>query len=105
MGKDEFDGRGDKCWMKKEVLSGVSEKGDLIDGLFVLLHDFKNLNGNSITLPGHQGYGSTLAHTSLPYTSYSFTDIRFQILIRLINVFWKLPLSLKSYGKLALINL
>lgn len=91
--------------MKKEVLSGISEKGDLIDGLFVLLHDFKNLNGNSITLPGHQGYGSTLAHTSLPYTSYSFTDIRFQILIRLINVFWKLPLSLKSYGKLALINL
>ena len=61
--------------MKVDVLGGISKKGDLIDSLLVLLHDFKNLNDESITLPGHQGYGSTLAHTSLPDTSYSFTDI------------------------------
>lgn len=82
-----------------EVLCGICKECDFKDQLVLLLNDFEDLNDGSITFPGHQGYGSTLAHTSLPVASSSFTDIRFQKVIRLINVFWKLPLSLNLIQK------
>ena len=80
--------------MIKDVLGRICEEGNFIDSLPLLNESFNDLNDMSITLPGHQGYGSTLAHTRAPIVSACWGAIRFQKLIRLINVFWKLPLSL-----------
>lgn len=41
--------------MKRDVLGGVCEEGDLIDSLPLLDDGFNDLNGMRITLPGHQG--------------------------------------------------
>ena len=49
--------------MRQAILGGIGEEGNLIDRFFVLLDDLGNLNELGVTLPGHQGCGSTFAHT------------------------------------------
>lgn len=60
----------------------------------MLCDDFVDLNDRRITFPGHQGYGYTLAQTNWRTESDCYEDIRFQTLIRLINVFWKLTIQI-----------
>ena len=80
--------------MKREVLGRISKEGDFIDFLSLLDECFNDLNAMRFTLPGHHGYGSTLAQTRVPTVSACWGAIQFQKVIRLINVFWKQSLSL-----------
>jgi hypothetical protein len=92
--RELFDDDEDKCCIVKKLLGGVCKKRNFVNNLRFLEYGFEDLNDGINTFPGHQGYGSTLAHTSLPIVRCSLSVIRFQKLIRLINVFWKQPLSL-----------
>ena len=50
-----FDANEDRCCIRKELLGGVCEEGDLVDLLPLLVDRFNDLNEMGITLPGHQG--------------------------------------------------
>ena len=41
--------------MNRELLGGIGEESDFVDGLTLLSDGFDDLNVMSITLPGHQG--------------------------------------------------
>ena len=70
-----FDDDVDRYCIVKKLLGGVCEKRNFVNNLLILKYGFEDLNDEINTFPGHHGYGSTLAHTSLPVVRCSLSVI------------------------------
>ncbi len=50
--------------MRGELLGGVAEEADLVDGVMLLAQLLHDLYMRTPTLPGHHGNAPTLPHTT-----------------------------------------